>query len=151
MRSARRNNPRASAPKTVPRMIASLLCPLPLSDADGSAEPVSAAAPRIEDVPRIPEVLEESNEVGNVELEDVLSVESEVDDCREEELCVDEDRSEVPVELDVSSSLVDEEVLLEDVRVVAEEDAVAATEATDAAEARTDVIWVYTENASDIN
>ena len=147
---ARMRNPRASAPKIVPRIIANLWFPALFFDApeDGLVVPLSAAAPRIDEVPTRSdtlELLEDDEDKEEVDEESVLDcdeealVELSVDDGSVEEL-LDAVSSAVCAELglDVSSLVDAAEVLAAVDSVVGDEVAVAS----ETAEAMIDVTWV---------
>jgi hypothetical protein len=137
-------------------MIASLCPPVPSDlEAEGTAVPVSAVAPKIEDVPTIADIPEEADDdASDIDRPDV-EVPSDweaVDDAELElklELKSDRLDEDIPDELgseldaEVSSSLdVVEDLLAEDSVVGDEAEAVAATEAAEATEAIIDVTWV---------
>lgn len=119
--------PRASAPKTEPRMIASLCPPLPSDfEAEGMAVPVSAVAPKIEDVPMMGDIPEEADDApSDVDRADVEALpDCEAVDDAELELASDRLEGDVPdelrseLEVEVSSSLDVVEVLLSEDSVV---------------------------------
>jgi hypothetical protein len=113
--------------------------------------PVSRVAPMTEDVPTIPDVLEEADDDARDEdrSDDDALLEREAVDDVEAELerdALEADAAEElrpALELEGSSSLDVTEALVTDDSVLGEDaETVAATEAADAADAMIDVTWV---------
>ena len=130
--------PSASAPKTQPRMIGSLLLLPPVSLEEDAApeDPVADAAAAVGEVD------------GDVEPDDGRNV--DVGSIGDEVRLDLDDGSDVEVrEVEESSRLVDAELAASENEAASDEEAAAASLASEATEAIADVTWVYTEYASD--